>query len=78
MTEFAEAWQQAVQARVSRSVDLFHVVGRTGYNPLSTWERRPDGLYELAGSPYAFEDKYVRKCTATSWAEPCRCEGLSG
>jgi hypothetical protein len=51
---------------------LYHVI-TNGVHPNNRWTRRPDGLYDLSGSAYAFDDEKVRECTARSWSESCGC-----
>lgn len=55
------------------TVKLFHVVGLEGFHPHNIWEMRPDGLFELSGSVYAFRDEDVRECTSNNWGESCTC-----
>ncbi len=58
---------------------MVHVI-KDGYHPHNTWERRPDGLYELAGSVYAFTDDQVKVCAQTEPTyQECACwETLEG
>ena len=51
---------------------LYHVIA-DGVHPRNQWERRPDGLYALSGSAYAFRDDQVRVCTAQGYDDPCAC-----
>lgn len=51
---------------------LFHVIA-DGFHPHNTWERRPDGLYDLAGSAYAFRDDEVKRCTRATRSGTCAC-----
>lgn len=50
----------------------FHVITK-GVHPNNLWTRRPDGLYELAGSAYAFPEERVVECTAQGRRHDCAC-----
>jgi hypothetical protein len=52
---------------------LYHVLAE-GVHPHNLWTRRPDGLFDLSGSVYAFPDAEVRLCkdTELTWRE-CKC-----
>lgn len=42
----------------------YHVINHPRFHPNNLWERRPDGLYVLAGSVYALPEGNIKPCTA--------------
>lgn len=53
---------QGVRVPVPVRVRWWHVVGVVGVNPRNKWIRLDSGLYDLAGSSYAFDDGQVQEC----------------
>lgn len=68
----AQDMRQALEECGER--EYFHVIGMAHVHPGNLWARRSDGLYELAGSAYAFPESQVRKCTTRSRYGDCSCQ----
>lgn len=77
MGAFGAEWSAAVSEHAERreAVAHFHVQGLPYVHPGNLWTRREDGLYELAGSVYAFNDSQVVPCaTYTGRTGDCSCQ----
>jgi hypothetical protein len=60
----------------SMAGEYWHVIGLPHVHPNNLWTRRADGLFELAGAAYAFDDSQVRKCTGRDRWGGCACHSL--
>lgn len=76
MAGMAEDMKRAMAQRAARQ--YFHVVGLPHVHPNNMWTRREDGLYEMAGSAYAFDDAQVRVCTTRDRWGSCACPVREG
>jgi hypothetical protein len=73
LTGLASEGEIMSESSVIAPREYFHVVGLKGYHPNNLWTRRPNGLYDLSGSAYAFDDVNVRRCLGVKRSGTCEC-----